>query len=168
MATATRRKLSPKQIEHAQALSQMGMSQREIASTLQVSQSSICLYLQDVQAASRDIAQAKDKLGDLLHLNHSLNQSVAHKVLTSLSGEDTFSGLTPREKITLLQVCQTGSGISFDKIRLHEGKSTVNTSHRIVRGEAYQSLDWDTTSSMVSGDDTKGLPSNNDVENVSD
>ena len=79
-----------------------------------------------------------------------------------------ISGLTPREKITLLQVCQTGSGISFDEIRLHEGKSTVNTSHRIVRGEAYQSLDWDTTSSMVSGEDTKGLPSNNDVENVSD
>ena len=171
MAIATipkRPRLSKKQQQHALALHTAGQTHADIADAIHVHRSTISRYLQHIETSKAEIAQATDATGPSLHTNLTFHSILSHKLLTDFLDEALYSRLTDDQKIKILQISQTNIGIMFDKIRLHEGKSTVNTSHRIVRGEAYQSLDWDTTSSMVSGEDTKGLPSNNDVENVSD
>ena len=63
--------------------------------------------------------------------------SILDKLLIQYDDEDVLAGLTPAEKERLLGRIAIATGITFDKLRLQDGKSTSNNSHELQLRQAH-------------------------------
>lgn len=131
-------------------LTEKGVNQTDIMSVMKLSRESVRLYQREVEAASQPITTFKEKLSDALHLDLLIGTQLKHKLLISLAGDD-ISTLGVAEKRQLINTLATSNGITYDKIRLQDGKSTVNSSHRVQLESTHASLDV-----VWSGQATKG------------
>jgi hypothetical protein len=82
----------------------------------------------------------RDRLGDSLSLSLARLTDLEDKLLILLNDEAVLSTLTPTEKERLLGRVTIAKGVTFDKLRLYEDKSTSNNSHEIQLKQVHQSL----------------------------
>ena len=131
-------------------LKEAGLSNIEIGKTVGLHRDTIAAYLNERAEEQQTLDRFKDVLGDCLNADLMFSTILKAKLLKNLGTED-LATLSLSDKRQLIRDLTVSMGIVFDKLRLHEVKSTVNASHRIVRGEAYQAIDWAATSQIVSG-----------------
>lgn len=122
-----------------EALTKAGITQSEIMAITGKSRESIRLYQRDIQERKAPIHEFKEQLSDALHLDLLLGMQLKHKLLISLEEEDIAS-LHVNDRRQLINTLNTSNGISYDKIRLQDGKSTVNSSHRIQLESVHDTL----------------------------
>lgn len=131
--------LPKKAVNRITKLAEQGLSKTAIAKVTGHSINSIGKYLDIDSLRRNDVAVFKDNLSQLLHEGLLSSMIVQAKVLTSLGNEDIDS-LSFSEKRQLLQPINTVMGTIYDKIRLQDGKSTVNSSHRIQLESVHDTL----------------------------
>ena len=90
-----------------------------------------------------------DQTGNVLALTLARCCSILDKLLIHYDNEAVLGGLSAAEKERLLGRVAITTGIIFDKLRLHEGKSTSNNSHEIQLREAHATLPFPASSGGV-------------------
>jgi len=131
--------LPTKSVQRIKKLADQGLSKTAIAKVTGHSINSVDKYLAVTDIRRNDIATFKDHLSQLLHESLLSGMLLQANVLTSLHGED-LSSLSIAERKNLLSTLGTTTGILYDKIRLQDGKSTVNSSHRIQLESVHSTL----------------------------
>lgn len=131
--------LPTKTIKRIKTLADQGLSKAAIAKVVGHSTNSIDKYLTIDTSRRHDVAVFKDNLSQLMHETLLSGLMLQSKVLTSLGNEDLDS-LSVAERKNLLSPLGTVTGILYDKIRLQDGKSTVNSSHRIQLESVHDAL----------------------------
>ena len=143
-STPRRRKPPPKPPIWDQAkaidLASRGVNQRDIASTLGIHVNTVHRYLQRIKPEMEQIQTFKDQTGNVLALTLARCCSILDKLLIYYDNEDVLGGLSPTERERLLGRVAIAAGITFDKLRLHEGKATRHLSHQIQLTEVHKSL----------------------------
>jgi len=124
-----------------------GVNHQDIASALHVHKNTIFRYLQRVKPELAQIQTFNDQTGSVLSLVLARCCSILDKLLVYYDDEHVIGGLTAAEKERLLGRVAITTGIIFDKLRLHEGKSTSNNSHELQLRQAHASLPFPTASS---------------------
>ena len=112
-------------------LASKGVGHSDIAAMVGVHRTTVCDYLRRIAPELQALKTFRDRLGDTLTLTLANYSDLEDKLLTQLNDEDVLSTLTPSEKERLLGRVSIAKGIVFDKLRLHDGKSTSNNSHEI-------------------------------------
>ena len=143
-STSGRRKPPPKppgwNTEKAKALTAQGVNQRDIASALGVHVNTVHRYLQKIKPEIEHLQTFRNQTGDALALTFARCCSILDKLLSHYDDDDVLAVLTAAEKERLLGKVSIAAGITFDKLRLHEGKSTTNSSHRILLEQVHSEL----------------------------
>lgn len=147
-ATPRRRKPPPPKPptwdqEKAVALAKKGVGPTDIAAVVGAHRTTVSDYLRRVLPEFAALHSFRDRLGDSLALSVARLADLEDKLLKALNNEDVLSTLTVGEKERLLGRVTIAKGINFDKLRLHEGKSTVNSSHRIQLENVHRKLYMD-------------------------
>jgi len=136
--------------QKAVALAKKGVSQKDIASVVGVSRHTVQAYLQRIRPEIAALSTFREHLGDVLALTLAKVTDLEDKVLDALNDEQVLATLTTAEKERLLGRLSIAKGITYDKLRLHEGKSTSNNSHQIQLTQVHKSLTFtDASSGMV-------------------
>ena len=128
------------------ALAAKGVSQKDIASVVGVSRHTVQAYLQRIRPEMAALSTFREHLGDLLALTLAKVIDLEDKVLDALNNEQVLATLTTAEKERLLGRLAIAKGITYDKLRLHEGKSTSNNSHEVQLTMVHKSLDFSSPS----------------------
>ena len=116
-----------------------GFSNVEIAKALDLHRDTVAKYLGEIAEKKAVVQQFRQLLGDGLNVDLLFGMILKAKVLKSLSEED-LSAMSVSEKRQLLRDLAVSTGITYDKIRLHEGKSTSNNSHEIQLKMVHQEM----------------------------
>lgn len=129
----------------AKQLKEAGMLQSQIATTLDVCENTISNYLQDIAKQTANLALFKKSLSDALHVDLLLGLSIKYKLLNDLNngGLGDISKMSMTDKRQLIRDIGVSNGISYDKIRLQDGKSTSNDSHFIQLTQVHKSIKYD-------------------------
>ena len=164
-ATPRRRKPPPPKPpvwnqEKAVALAKKGVGPTDIAAVVGVHRTTVSDYLRRVMPEFEALHSFRDRLGDSFSLSLAHLTDLEHKLLVLLNDEDVLATLTPLEKERLLGRVTIAKGIVYDKLRLHEGKSTSNNSHEIQLKQVHATLPFTTTSSdaVRRGEDSQKSP----------
>ncbi len=134
------------------ALAKKGVGPTDIATVVGVHRTTISDYLARVLPEFQALHSFRTHLGDSFTLSLAQLSDIEHKLLVLLNDEDVLATLTPSERHSLLGRISIAKGIVFDKLRLHEGKSTSNNSHELQLRQAHASLPFPTTSGGGVGD----------------
>jgi hypothetical protein len=130
-------------------LAARGVNHQDIASALHVHKNTIFRYLQRIKPEMAQIQTFNDQTGNVLALTLARCCSILDKLLIHYDNEAVLGGLSAAEKERLLGRVAITTGIIFDKLRLHEGKSTSNNSHEIQLREAHATLPFPASSGGV-------------------
>lgn len=125
--------------QKALQLASQGVNPTDIANVVGVHRTTVADYLKRATPEFEALPTFRDRLGDALALSVAKLSDLEDKLLTELCKED-ISSLTISEKEKLLGRITIAKGINFDKLRLQEGKSTVNSSHRIQLESVHRTL----------------------------
>ena len=121
------------------ALREQGLSKHDIAKATQCSVNTVDKYLCLDTPRLTNISTFKDNLSHLLHESLLSALHLQSNVLKSLN-EDDIQFMSPGDKRQWARDMTTVSGILYDKIRLQDGKSTVNSSHRVQLESVHDNL----------------------------
>ncbi|MEX2493929.1 MAG: hypothetical protein WD425_19480 [Nitrospirales bacterium] len=134
-STRSRRKPPPRPAtwdqQKALDLAGKGVPPSDIAAMVGVSGHTIRRYLQRVAPELEALRTFKDRLGDSLALTLAKCSDLEDKLLDALNDETVLASMSTTEKERLLGKVTITKGVTYDKLRLHEGRSTHNSSHRI-------------------------------------
>ena len=133
--------------QKAVTLAKKGVRPSDIAVVVGVHRTTVSDYLQRVLPEFQALHSFRNHLGDSFTLSLAQLSDIEHKLLVLLNDEDVLSTLTPSERHSLLGRISIAKGIVYDKLRLHEGKSTSNNSHEIQLKQVHRDLRFPTTSS---------------------
>jgi len=133
--------------DRAIELVENGASYKEAGRAVGVHHNTIGLYLQNIEKEKCSLGAFKDTLGDTMKIALGKMSAIEDKLLDIFAGKDILQGMTSNERVSLYGRLGVSKGIIFDKLRLHEGKSTSNNSHEIQLKQAHASLPFPSTSS---------------------
>lgn len=133
--------ISHQQRTQIKKLASQGHTKSAISKLTGLGHGTIDKYVTLDQQRSHPLTVFRESLGELLNETLMSGMHLQQNLLISLQEEDIPS-LSIAERKNLVSTLGTVNGIMFDKIRLHEGKSTSNTSHRIVLDQAHQARNW--------------------------
>ena len=122
-----------------------GFSNIEIGKALHLHRDTVATYLGEIAQKKLVLQAFRSNLGECLNADLLFGMVLKYKLLTTITDED-IAHMTLAEKRQLLRDLSVSNGILFDKLRLHEGKSTSNNSHEIQLKQAHASLPFPTTS----------------------
>ena len=128
------------------ALKEQGLSERDISHTTGFALQTVRDYLAAGNVYQTCSSAFQKQLSQLLHQDLALGLALKHKVMQELHGKDIATMSTTEQK-NLMQALSVSNGITYDKIRLQDGKSTSNNSHEIQLKQAHQEIKYTTTSS---------------------
>jgi hypothetical protein len=128
-------------------LAAKGVNPTDIAAVVGVHRTTVSDYLRRALPEFEALQAFRDRLGDSFVLSLARLTNLEDKLLTLLDKEDVLATLTPSEKERLLGRVSIAKGIVFDKLRLHEGKSTANNSHEIQLRMVHQEMPTPSVSS---------------------
>ena len=156
MPTATRKPAKPFNRSKAIKLHNQGLTNPQIAAELGVHKNTIQLFLRRLKDDNIGLDDLKQSTGDILHRSFGKCADIEDKLLSYFGNDDVLANLSDDQKDRLLGRITIMKGVTFDKIRLHEGKSTGNISHRVLLEQTCQD-EWTTKGKAlkVSGDDEK-------------
>jgi predicted transcriptional regulator len=121
-------------------LAEKGVRPSDIAAMVGVSDNTVRRYLQRVAPELEALRTFKDRLGDSLALTLAKCSDLEDKLLDALNDETVIASMSTTEKERLLGKVTIAKGVTYDKLRLHEGKSTTNSSHRILLEQVHKDL----------------------------
>lgn len=153
MALATHPKQAKK--PRVQQLAAQGHSKQAISHITGLAYDTVSRYLAVSKQEQSTLSEFRECVGDLLHADLLLGMQLKHKLLVSL-GDEAIADMSVSDKRQFIRDLSVSNGTTFDKIRLHEGKSTGNISHRVLLEQTCQD-EWTTKGKAreVSGDDEK-------------
>ncbi len=125
-----------------------GFSNIEIGKALHLHRDTVATYLGEIAQKKLVLQAFRSNLGECLIADLLFGMVLKYKLLTTITDED-IAHMTLAEKRQLLRDLSVSNGILFDKLRLHEGKSTANSSHEIQLKQAHASLPFPTSSGGV-------------------
>lgn len=96
-------------------------------------------YLATITEAGLSLKSFRHALSECLNADLLLGMTLKHKLLISLNNEEVGS-LSVTDKRQLIRDLSISNGTTFDKIRLHEGKSTTNNLHQIQINMVHEGL----------------------------
>ena len=123
-----------------------GFSNIEIGKALHLHRDTVATYLGEIAQKKLVLQAFRSNLGECLIADLLFGMVLKYKLLKSLSEED-INSLSVADKRQLLRDLSVSNGISYDKLRLHEGKSTSNNSHEIQLRDAHRTLPFPPISS---------------------
>ena len=123
-----------------------GFSNIEIGKALHLHRDTVATYLGEIAQKKLVLQAFRSNLGECLNADLLFGMVLKYKLLTTITDED-IAHMTVADKRQLLRDLSVSNGILFDKLRLHEGKSTSNNSHELQLRQAHASLPFPTTSS---------------------
>ena len=139
MPTATARHPKNKFKTSVKRMQADGLKKTDIVRLTGLSYDTINKYLRQATDDQATLHTFKDNLSALLHSDLLLGMELKHRVLVSI-GEEDLASMPMGERTRLIGALQIGNGIAYDKIRLQDGKSTVNSSHRIQLDSVHDTL----------------------------
>jgi predicted transcriptional regulator len=151
---AGRSTISPQKLTRLKKLAAEGHSKSSIAKLTGLGHGTIDKYVSIDEAQSLSIKSFKGNLSSLLHQSLLSGMQIQQKLLDSLNDED-IGDLSISDKRQLIRDLSVVNGTIYDKIRLQDGKSTVNSSHQIQLTAVHDSMQFSPISSMPSGNTTK-------------
>ena len=146
--------ISPQKQARIRELAAQGHSKRNIAKLTGLGHGTVDKYCAIDEAQAVQVKAFKSNLSTLLHKSLLSGMVVQQKLLDSLNEEDIGS-LSISDKRQLIRDLSVVNGTIYDKIRLQDGKSTVNSSHQIQLTAVHDSMQFSPISSMPSGNTTK-------------
>jgi len=123
-----------------------GFSNIEIGKALHLHRDTVATYLGEIAQKKLVLQAFRSNLGECLIADLLFGMVLKYKLLTTITDED-IAHMTLAEKRQLLRDLSVSNGILFDKLRLHEGKSTSNNSHEIQLKQAHATLHFTPPSS---------------------
>ena len=142
----THTKISYQKQTRIKKLAQDGVSQHMIAKMTGVTRQTIGRYVDFDNARLAPLKSLQTNMSSALHelLGHSMQ--LQHNLLIGLNGED-IAAMSITEKGRLLKDNSIVMGVTYDKIRLQDGKSTSNASHEIQLTQVHKALSFGPVSS---------------------
>ena len=132
MAPNQRKRRTRSGFDPAVALQQKerGLSNKEIADSHGVDQSTVWRFLHRTKPEIQALAEFQAHRSDLLDLLQGKCLDLQAKILDSINEDQVIASLKQSEKTGLLMALNATHGTSYDKSRLERGLSTEN--HSIV------------------------------------
>ncbi len=129
------------------ALKASGCSNIEIGKALQLHRDTVAKYLHEIAQAKLVLRAFRETLGECLYADLLFGMTLKYKLLTSLTPED-LTAMSLTDKRGLIRDLAISNGVTYDKLRLHEGKSTTNLAHQLQVERVHKSLRWGSAGSV--------------------